>query len=70
MKGLILFTAIIYFVITIPNSQAGVAGIITYLKGECNEPDDKGVQFCSSRETGKIYYVYKGERYKTYPSIK
>lgn len=67
MKALILFTVIIYFVITIPNSQAGVAGIITYLKGECNEPDEKGVQLCSSRETGKIYYVYKGERYETYP---
>ena len=67
MKGLILFTAAIYFVIAIPNSQAGVAGIITYLKGECNEPDEKGVQLCSSRKTGKIYYVYKGERYETYP---
>lgn len=67
MKVLILFTAVIYFVITIPNSQAGVAGIITYLKGECNEPDEKGVQLCSSRETGEIYYMYKGERYETYP---
>lgn len=68
MKALILFTVIIYFVITIPNSQAGVAGIITYLKGECNEPDEKGVQLCSSRDTGKIYYVYKGEKYETYPA--
>lgn len=67
MKGLIIFTAVIYFVITIPNSHAGIAGIITYLKGECNEPDEKGVQLCSSRETGKIYYVYKGERYEDYP---
>lgn len=66
MKGLILFT-VVYFVIAIPNSQAGVAGIITYLKGECNEPDEKGVQFCSSRENGKIYYLYKGEKYETYP---
>lgn len=70
MKALILFTAIIYFVITIPNSHAGIAGIITYLKGECNEPDEKGVQLCSSRENGKIYYVYKGKRYETYPPIK
>lgn len=68
MKGLILFTTIIYFVITIPNSQAGVAGIITYLKGECNEPDKYGVQLCSSRETGKIYYRWKGEKYEIYPA--
>lgn len=67
MKALILFTALIYFVITIPGSYAGVAGIITYLKGECNEPDEKGVQLCSSRETGDIYYMYKGERYESYP---
>ena len=67
MKGLIIFTAAIYFAIAIPESQAGVAGIITYLKGECNEPDEKGVQLCSSRETGKIYYIFKGERYEDYP---
>ena len=67
MKGLILFTVVIYLAISIPNSQAGIAGIITYLKGECNEPDDKGVRLCSSRETGKIYYVYQGERYEEYP---
>lgn len=67
MKGLIIFTVAIYFSIAIPESQAGVASIITYLKGECNEPDEQGVQLCSSRETGEIYYVYKGERYETYP---
>ena len=67
MKVLILFTAVIYLVITIPTSHAGIAGIITYLKGECNEPDEKDVQLCSSRSTGELYYVYKGERYKTYP---
>lgn len=55
MKVLILFTAIIYFVISIPNSHAGIAGIITYLKGECNEPDKRGVKLCSSRENGDIY---------------
>ena len=67
MKALILLTVVIYFVIVIPNAQAGVAGIITYLKGECNEPDDKGVQACSDRKTGDFYYMYKGERYETYP---
>lgn len=67
MKTVIAFTVIIYLIISIPNSHAGIAGIITYLKGECNEPDEKGVQLCSSRENGKIYYVYKGERYETYP---
>ena len=67
MKTVIAFTVVVYFVISIPNSQAGVAGIITYLKGECNEPDEKGVQLCSSRETGEIYYVYKGERYEDHP---
>lgn len=67
MKAVIAFVVVVYFLIAIPNSHAGVAGIITYLKGECNEPDEKGVQLCSSRETGKIYYVYKGEKYETYP---
>lgn len=67
MKTVIAFTVIVYLLISIPNSHAEIAGIITYLKGECNEPDDKGVQMCSSRETGEIYYIFKGERYKTYP---
>ena len=67
MKAVIAFVVVIYFLIAIPTSHAGIAGIITYLKGECNEPDEKGVQLCSSRETGELYYVYKGERYKTYP---
>ena len=71
MKGLILFTVVIYLAISIPNSQAGIAGIITYLKGECNEPDENGVKLCSSRETGKIYYVNeKGEASATYPDLK
>ena len=68
MKGLILFTVVIYLAISIPNSQAGIAGIITYLKGECNEPDDKGVRLCSSRETGKIYYLWEGTKYSAYPN--
>lgn len=67
MKTVIAFTVIVYLIISIPNSQAGIAGIITYLKGECNEPDEKGVRLCSSRENGKIYYVYKGKKYETYP---
>ena len=70
MKGLILFTAVIYCAISIPESQAGIAGIITYLKGECNEPDKRGVQLCSQDKDGKIYYMYKGVRYETYPPIK
>lgn len=70
MKGLILFTAVVYFAIAIPNANAGIAGIITYLKGECNEPDKRGVKLCSSRENGDIYYIYKGKRYETYPPIK
>lgn len=67
MKGLIIFTAVIYFAITIPNSHAGIAGIITYLKGECEKPDEKDVSFCSDRKTGDIYYLYRGERYEDYP---
>lgn len=67
-KLLVLIGA--FLIISISNSQAGIAGVITYLKGECNEPDEKGVRLCSSRENGKIYYVYKGKRYETYPSIK
>ncbi len=70
MKTVIAFTVIVYLIISIPNSQAGIAGIITYLKGECNEPDKRGVKLCSSRENGKIYYIYKGKRYETYPPIK
>lgn len=64
-KLLVLIGA--FLIISISNSQAGIAGVITYLKGECNEPDEKGVQLCSSRETGKIYYVYKGKRFNAYP---
>ena len=67
MKGLILFTAITYLLIAIPDTHAGIASVITYLQGECNEPDEHQVRMCSSRENGEIYYVYKGERYKTYP---
>jgi hypothetical protein len=70
MKALILFTVAIYFIIAIPNSHAGIAGIITYLKGECNEPDENEVQMCSSRETGAIYYVYNGIKFDKYPNIK
>ena len=67
MKTVIAFTVIVYLIISIPNSQAGIAGIITYLKGECNEPDEKKVQLCSDRKTGDIYYIYQGERYEDYP---
>lgn len=67
-KLLVLIGAVL--IISIHNSHAGISGIITYLKGECNEPDEKGVRLCSSRENGKIYYLYKGDRYETYPSIK
>jgi len=70
MKTVIAFTVIVYLIISIPNSQAGIAGIITYLKGECNEPDDKGVRLCSSRENGTIYYLWKGQRYEDYPNLK
>ena len=67
MKTVIAFTVIVYLVISIPNSQAGIAGIITYLKGECNEPDENNVRLCSDKKTGEIYYMYKGERYEDYP---
>lgn len=67
MKTVIAFTVIVYLIISIPNSQAGIAGIITYLKGECNEPDEKKVQLCSDRKTGEIYYMYKGVRYEDSP---
>ena len=70
MKTVIAFTVIVYLIISIPNSQAGIAGIITYLKGECEAADEKGVQFCSSRETGKIYYLWEGEKYEAYPDLK
>jgi len=71
MKTVIAFTVIVYLIISIPNSQAGIAGIITYLKGECNEPDENGIKLCSSRETGKIYYMNeKGEVFETYPDLK
>ncbi len=70
MKTVIAFTVIVYLIISIPNSHAGVAGIITYLQGECDKPDENGVRFCSSRETGQIYYVYDGSRFENYPIIK
>ena len=70
MKGLILFTAAIYLAISIPDSHAGIAGLITSLLGECNPADKNGVQLCSQDKDGKIYYMYKGVRYETYPHIK
>ena len=66
--GLIIFYGCILYP---PESKAGIAGIITYLKGECNEPDENGIKLCSSRETGKIYYVNDaGEVFETYPNLK
>ena len=40
------------------------------LKGECEAADEHGVQFCSSRENGTIYYLWKGQRYEDYPNLK
>lgn len=50
------------------DATAGIAGVITALKGECEAADENGVQFCSSRETGKIYYTWEGEKYESYPN--
>ena len=68
MKTTIIFTAVVYLLIAVPESHAGIAGVITALKGECEAADEHGVQFCSSRETGKIYYLWDGERYEAYPN--
>lgn len=72
MKGLILFTAAIYFVIAIPNNaQAGIAGIISESKrilngSNCDEPNSAGVKTCKE-ENGKTYYVWDGVKYEKYP---
>ena len=67
MKTIMIFLPTIYFLIAVPDTHAGIASVITYLQGECNEPDEKKVQLCSDRKTGDIYYVYQGERYEEYP---
>jgi hypothetical protein len=72
MKGLILFTAAIYLVIAIPNSQAGIAGVISestrILNGSnCDEPNSAGVKLCRDKD-GAIYYEWNGNQYKEYPN--
>lgn len=73
MKGLILFTAAIYFVIAIPNNaQAGIAGIISESKrilngSNCDEPNSAGVKLCRDKD-GAIYYEWNGNQYKEYPN--
>jgi hypothetical protein len=72
MKGLILFTAVVYFAIAIPNSQAGVAGVISESKrilngSNCDEPNSAGVKLCKAKD-GTNYYEWKGEQYKEYPA--
>lgn len=71
MKGLILFTAAIYFVIAIPNSHAGIAGVISestrIINGtECGFPNSAGVKTCKDAQ-GKTYYVWDGVKYEKYP---
>ncbi len=68
MKTIMMFVPVIYLLIAVPDAQAGIAGVITALKGECEAADEKGVQFCSSRENGSIYYLWKGQRYEDYPN--
>lgn len=72
MKGLILFTAAIYFVIAIPNAKAGIAGVISesrrILNGSnCDYPNSAGVKMCRDKD-GAVYYEWKGEQYKKYPT--
>lgn len=47
--------------------HAGVSGLITALKGECNPPDKNGVQLCSDKTTGQIYYIKDDVKYEVYP---
>ena len=64
-----MFVPAIYLLIAVSqDASAGIAGVITALKGECEAADEKGVQFCSSRETGKIYYLWEGTKYSAYPN--
>lgn len=36
--------------------------------GECrNEPDENEVVLCTSKVTGKIYYMYEGKFHSNYP---
>ena len=68
MKTIMMFVPVIYLLIAVPDAQAGIAGVITALRGECEAADENGVQFCSSRETGKIYYLWEGTKYSAYPN--
>ena len=68
-KAIMMFVPAIYLLIAVSqDAHAGIAGVITALKGECEAADEKGVQFCSSRENGSIYYLWEGQRYEDYPN--
>lgn len=70
-KAIMMFVPAIYLLIAVSqDAHAGIAGVITALKGECEAADEHGVQFCSSRENGSIYYLWKGQRYEDYPNLK
>ena len=66
----VIFIAIVYLLISIPNSQAGIGSFFTWFQGECDKEDENEVQFCTESKTGKIYYVYEGIAFNSYPDIK
>ena len=51
------------------NAQAGIAGWITWLAGECNEADTNGVQLCHDSDTGKAYWKKGRKIYQKYPAM-
>lgn len=72
MKGILLFTVAIYLVIAIPNSHAGIAGVISESKrilngSNCDEPNSAGVKLCRDKD-GTNYYEWNGKQYKAYPT--
>lgn len=71
MKTIIIGLMVFYGFILYPEeSKAGIAGVISWFNGECDEEkDENGVLFCSTKD-GKIYYVYDGIKFETYPDIK
>lgn len=71
VKTTIIFTVIIYLLIAVQqDATAGIAGFFSWFQGECDKEDENKVRFCSDRETGRIYYVYEGIAFNSYPDLK
>jgi hypothetical protein len=70
MKTITIILIAVNLLITATEGHAGIAGFYSWFRGECDKPDENNVRFCSEKDTGKIYYVYEGIAFNSYPDIK